>query len=188
MNYRVNAGRIAESHWIQDPAQGGGRIIGEVCHFVDLMTFLCASQPIQVFAMATPTVDQHFPDNACLQITFRDGRVGVITYASGGDKAFSKERLEVFAGGKVAILNDLRQLELYSLGRSRKVRSFLRADKGHRAEWRAMIQAVLDGGPAPIPFGEIVSTTEAATFRMMDSLRSGQPENIEPYPDSEKPI
>jgi len=178
MNYRVNAGAIPGSHWTQDPVQGGGRIIGEVCHFVDVMTFLCNSQPIQVFATPTSGVGENLPDNACLQITFRNGSVGVITYVSTGDKAFSKERLEVFAGGKVAVLDDFRFLELCSRGRSRKVRSLLRADKGHRAEWQAMVQAVLNGKSSPIPFAEIVSTTKT-TFRMMDSLKSGQPEIVE---------
>lgn len=186
MNYRVNAGAVARSHWTQDPAQGGGRIIGEACHFVDLMTFLCGSEPVNAFAAATPNTTQHPSDNACLQIRFGNGSVGVITYVSSGDKTFSKERLEVFAGGAVAVLDDFRSLELCSRGRRRKVKSFLQADKGHRAEWRAMVRAVLEGGPSPIPFAEIISTTKA-TFRMMDSLASGYPQIVEPCVHSVEP-
>jgi hypothetical protein len=106
-----------------------------------------------------------------------NGSIGVISYASNGDKSFSKERLEVFAGGRVAVLDDFRSLEVSSQGRRRKMRSFLRADKGHDAEWHAMRQAVLRGEASPIAFPDIISTTRA-TFRMVDSLRSGQPEAV----------
>ena len=120
-------------------------------------------------------------DNASLQVTFHNGSIGVISYISNGDKVFSKERLEIFAGGKVAVLDDFWSLELSSEGRRRKVRSLFRADKGHRAEWRAMCDAILSGRESPIPFSEIVATTRA-TFRMMDSLRSGEPETVESIP------
>ena len=181
MNYRVNAGSIPTTHWIQDPDQGVGRVIGEVCHFVDLMTFLSGSQPARVFAACTPNSGRTLADNASLQVTFHNGSIGVISYISNGDKVFSKERLEIFAGGKVAVLDDFWSLELSSEGRRRKVRSLFRADKGHRAEWRAMCDAILSGRESPIPFSEIVATTRA-TFRMMDSLRSGEPETVESIP------
>ncbi|HJW98574.1 MAG TPA: Gfo/Idh/MocA family oxidoreductase, partial [Terriglobales bacterium] len=178
MSYRVNAGSLASSHWANDPAQGGGRIVGEVCHFVDLMTFLCGSQAVQVFATATPNAYGCSPDNANLHITFANGSTGVITYATNGHKLFPKERLEVFAQGRVAVLDDFCELELVSGANRRKRRSLFRVDKGHNAEWRAMVQSVLNGGPAPIPCSEIVATTRA-TIRMLDSLRSGRPEPVQ---------
>ena len=181
MNYRVNAEAVADSHWIHDPAQGGGRIIGEVCHFVDLMTFLCGSEPDHVVAMATPKIGKQPSENTCLQITFRNGSVGAITYTSRGDRAFSKERLEVLGGGRVAVLDDFRSLELFSNGRRCKERSFLRSDKGHRSAWQAMVRAVLLGEASPIALQEIVSTSKA-TFRMMDSVRSGRVETMKSDP------
>jgi hypothetical protein len=102
----------------------------------------------------------------------------VITYATNGHKLFPKERLEVFAQGRVAVLDDFCELELVSGANRRKRRSLFRVDKGHNAEWRAMVQSVLNGRPAPIPFSEIVATTRA-TLRMLDSLRSGRPEPVQ---------
>jgi predicted dehydrogenase len=177
MNYRVNAGFFPSSHWIQDPEQGGGRIIGEACHFIDLMTFLCGSDPVQVFATAIPDVGRYRFDNAILQLTFANGSAGVITYVANGSNSFPKERLEVFAQGRVAVLDNFRKLELISSDGKKKVKSAFSADKGHRAEWKALVDAVLNGRPSPIPFSQIVSTT-LATFRLMDSLQSGKPEAV----------
>jgi polar amino acid transport system substrate-binding protein len=147
------------------------------------MTFLSGSLAIQVFASPTPNLGRHSSDNVCVQIAFCNGSVGVITYASTGDKAFSKERLEVFGGGKAAVLNDFRVLELSGHARRQKVRHLFRADKGHRAEWQATIRAILEGKPSPIPFLELVCATRT-TFRIIDSLNSGQPEKLE-YSDLE---
>lgn len=178
MNYRVNAGYLPSSHWTQDPEQGGGRIIGEVCHFIDLMTFLCGSKPIEVFANATVDSGEYTSDNAILQLKFGNGSTGVITYAAAGDRLLGKERLEVFAQGKSAVLDDFRSLELIENGQRRVRKSWWRADKGHAAEWKAFERAVLSGGPEPIPIEEIVTTT-LATFRLMDSLRGGKPEVVQ---------
>ena len=175
MNYRVNAGMIPASHWMQDPLQGGGRIVGECCHFIDLMAFLCSSQPEQVFCTATPDMGRYHSDNLILQLTFANGSTGTIAYVASGDRAAGKERLEVFGQGKTSVLDDFRSLELTSGGRTRKINSRLRADKGHRGQWRAMVDAVRCGTPSPIPFSELISTT-LATFRAMDSLQSGKPE------------
>lgn len=177
MNYRVNAGFLPASHWVQDSEQGGGRIIGECCHFIDLMTFVCSSEPTQVFAMAVPDTGRYRCDNAILQLGFSNGSVGVITYAANGSKSFPKERLEVFAQGRVAVLDDFRRLELVWENGKRKVKSNFSADKGHHCEWQAVVHALLNGRESPIPFSEIVSTT-LATFRLVDSIASGKPEQV----------
>ena len=177
MNYRVNAGFLPSSHWIQDPEQGGGRIVGEACHFIDLMSFLCGSDPVQVFATAPPDSGRYRADNVILQLTFANGSSGVITYIANGNSSFPKERLEVFAQGRVAVLDNFRRLELISSDGKKKVKYALSADKGHRSEWKALVDAVLNGRPSPIPFSQIVSTT-LATFRLMDSLQSGKPEPV----------
>ncbi|MGD2252863.1 MAG: bi-domain-containing oxidoreductase, partial [Anaerolineales bacterium] len=177
MNYRVNAGRIASDHWLQDPEQGGGRIVGEVCHFVDLFSFLTEAAPIRVHASALPNVGRYFDDNVALTLEFSDGSVGSIVYAAGGDSAFPKERLEAFGGGGVAVLDDFRRLELVRHGRKKVVKAPLRKDKGHRAELEALAKAVQQGGPAPIAFESLVATT-LTTFRALESLRLREPVEV----------
>jgi predicted dehydrogenase len=185
MNYRVNAGFLPSSHWIQDPEQGGGRIIGEACHFIDLMSFLCGSDPVQVFATATPDSGRYRGDNAILQLTFANGSAGVITYVANGNSSFPKERLELFAQGRVAVLDNFRRLELISSDGKKKIKSTLSADKGHRSEWKALVDAMCNGRPSPIPFPQIVSTT-LATFRLRDSIQSGNPETVRFVPNLDR--
>lgn len=174
MHYRVNAGYIPLDHWVQDPEQGGGRIIGEVCHFVDFLTFLADALPVRVQARALPNDGRYRDDNVVITLEFADGSLGTVTYVANGDKAFSKERVEVFGGGCVAVLDDFRRLELMRNGRRQVVKSCLRQDKGHRGEWEAFVAAVQNGGPPPIPFEEIVATT-LATFAAVESLKMGEP-------------
>ena len=181
MNYRVNAGFLPASHWTQDPEQGGGRIVGEACHFVDLMSFLCGSEPVQVYASAAPNSGRYRDDNAILHTHFANGSLGVVTYVANGNRSFSKERLEVFVQGRVAVLEDFRRLELIASDGKRKVKSTLTADKGHRAEWSAMVEAVTKGVSSPIPLAEIIFST-LATFRYMDSILSRKPESVRSAP------
>jgi polar amino acid transport system substrate-binding protein len=177
MSYRVNAGSVSPKHWVQDPEQGGGRVIGEVCHFIDLMTFVCGSAPTQVFATSTSAGRTHPADNLTVQLSFENGSTGVITYVATGDRSGSKERLEVCGHGRTAIVDDFRTLELSRNGTRKRLRGGLRTDKGHLAEWKAFVHAVETGSPAPIPAAEIFATT-ATTFRILDSLRSRQPEIV----------
>ena len=174
MHYRINAGYITPDHWVQDPDQGGGRIIGEACHFVDFLTFLAGALPVRVHARALPN-DGHYRDgNVVITLEFADGSLGTITYVANGDKSFPKERVEVFGGGCVAVLDDFRRLELVRNGRKKVHTSRLRQDKGHRGEWETFVAAVQNDGPAPIPFEEIVAST-LTTFRILDALRNSQP-------------
>jgi len=175
MHYRVNAGMLPKDHWINDPEQGGGRILGEVCHFVDLLSFLCNSTPVSVQATAIPrgTEDQ----DAIIQLAFSDGSTGTIHYVCSGDRTFGKERVEVFGGGAVAVLDDFRRLELVRHGHKQVHRAWLQQDKGHRAEWQEFAVSIRNGSPAPIGFEEICATT-LATIRIAESLRSGQQEHV----------
>jgi len=174
LHYRVNAGFIPADHWLNDPQQGGGRIIGEVCHFVDLLCFLVGAAPVEVQAHSLANPGKYNNDNVVSQIRFADGSQGTISYLANGDKAYSKERLEVFGGGRVAVLEDFRRLELVAQGRKQVFRSLLRQDKGHRGEWQAFVDAIRKGGTSPIPFSEIVATMRA-TFALEESRSSGQP-------------
>lgn len=176
INYRVNAGHIPLTHCVQDPTTGGGRIIGEICHFVDLVQFLTSSEAIRVYAAAVPESRRYSGDNLVIALSLRDGSVGTITYIANGDRRVGKETIEASCGGKSAILDEFRKLELAGNGRRRILRNRLRQDKGHEQECRAFAQAVRDGSSA-ISFESICATT-LATFAVHDSLRSGMPVEI----------
>jgi len=170
IHYRVNAGYIPPDHWVHDPQEGGGRIVGEVCHFVDFLIFLAGTQPKQVGAVALPNQGRYRDDNVAVTLTFPNGSVGVITYVANGDKAFSKERVEVFGGGATAVLDNFRRLEMVKDGRRKVSRSRLRQDKGFQGEWAAFLQAVRGSqSPPPLSFQEIRATS-LITFGIMDSL------------------
>ena len=172
MHYRINAGYIPPNHWVHDPAQGGGRIIGEVCHFVDFLSFLTDAVPVRVHAWATPNNGRYQDDNVTASLEFENGSVGTITYVANGDSSVPKERIEVFGGGRVALLDDFRRLELVRHGRKKVFTSRLRQDKGHRGEWVAFLSAVHNEGPLPISFASLTTTT-LSTFAMLESLKTG---------------
>jgi predicted dehydrogenase/threonine dehydrogenase-like Zn-dependent dehydrogenase len=153
----VNAGMIPPDHWTQDPAVGGGRIIGEACHYIDLLRYL-AGQPIvgvQVTAMgAAPGVAVR-DDKVSFTLAFADGSFGTVHYLANGHKSFPKERLEVFAGGRVLQLDNFKALKGYGWPGFRGI-GLWRQDKGQRACAGAFVKAVKSGGPPPIPFDELV--------------------------------
>jgi predicted dehydrogenase len=173
MHYRVNAGALPKDHWINDSEQGG-RIIGEVCHFVDFLSFLCGAAPVNVYASGFSSADDQ---NAVISLEFGDGSVGTIHYACNGDRAYSKERVEAFGGGRVAVLDDFRRLDLVRHGKKKTFRSPLTQEKGHAAEWQAFADSIQSGAPGPIPFDQIATTT-LATIRIAESLRSGREERV----------
>ena len=172
IQYRVNAGYVPLDHWIHDPEQGGGRIVGEVCHFVDFLTFLVGLSPVEVHSIGLGNSGQYSGDNVIISLRFADGSHATIHYLANGDKSFSKERVEVFSAGAVAALDDFRRLDLVRDGKKRTMRARWRQDKGHRAECDALASAIQESQSAPIPFDQIVGTT-LATLRIRDSLASG---------------
>ncbi|MFA9404624.1 MAG: bi-domain-containing oxidoreductase [Anaerolineales bacterium] len=179
MNYRVNAGLLPQDHWLHDPAQGGGRIIGEGCHFIDFLSFVASSPIKSIMAKGTPSDDRYREDNVILMLKYQNGSVGTITYVANGDRSLPKERLEVFGGGSVAILDDFRRLELISDGRKSVRKNRWRQDKGHRSEWEAFMRAVREGGPPPIPYQELFDVS-LASILALDALRSGSEIQFEP--------
>ncbi len=170
----MNAGPLPSDHWVHDPDQGGGRIIGEVCHFIDYLTFLIGTLPEQVLTQGIPGGQG---ENVHVTARFPDGSVGTVDYLASGDKTFPKERVEAFGGGRVAVINDFRSLELVSGGKANRSKSS--QDKGHRAIWQAFAAAIREGGPAPIPYPELVGVTQT-TFAGVESLRTGHSIEIEP--------
>lgn len=176
-HYRVNAGFLPLDHWLHDPEQGGGRIIGEACHFVDFLTFLIGSPPVSVQTQGLPDLGHYHQDNVVMTFVFPDGSLGEISYLANGDKAFPKERVEVFVGGRVAVLDDFRSLEMIHHGKRRVERSRFRQDKGHLAEWEYFSAALKTGGALPIPYEHLIGVS-MATFAAMDALRTGELVNI----------
>jgi polar amino acid transport system substrate-binding protein len=172
--YRVNAGRTPRTHWTQDPSEGGGRIVGEVCHFVDFMQFVTGSTVERVYAEPVKTSDREAvgEDSVFVTLKFADGSNGTIAYLAEGDRALQKERVEIFGGGRTFVIEDYRSASAYRDGHETTTR--LRAqDKGQRDELRAVFDALRRGGPPPITLAELVNTTRA-TFRILDSLKTGE--------------
>ncbi len=174
-HYRVNAGFIQSNHWTQDPAIGGGRIIGEACHFIDVLTFLVGAPPVAVTAHALPNNGKYSEDNVSMTFTFPDGSIGVVDYLANGDKSVPKERLEVFCEGMVAVLDDYVSLTTVKDGR-KKVESGAQ-DKGWKGEMAAFAEAIQSGGEAPIPYEQLIGVTKS-TFAAVESIRSRNPVEI----------
>ncbi|MGO9953602.1 MAG: bi-domain-containing oxidoreductase [Dissulfurispiraceae bacterium] len=167
--YRVNAGAIPAESWIQDMEIGGGRIIGEVCHFVDFLTFLNGSLPVSVYAASMQTAD-NLNDTLVITLTFENGSVGTISYFANGDKSMPKERIEVFTNGKTAVLDDFRTLSIYASGK-KKEKKLITQDKGQKKEIRLFVDAIICGKSELIPFAELYSTSRV-TFAILESLRT----------------
>ena len=176
-HYRVNAGFLPDNHWLHDPTVGGGRIIGEGCHFIDYLIFLVGALPQKVHTFALPNAGRYHEDNVQMVFSFRDGSMGTVTYLANGDKTFPKERVEVFCGGRVAVLDDYRSLELIHQGHRETSQARLRQDKGHQAGWQAFLNAVRSGGQPPIPYEQIFGGARA-TFAAVKSLKTGREEDI----------
>jgi predicted dehydrogenase len=178
MHYRVNAGPLPGDHWLHDPEVGGGRMIGEGCHFIDFLTYLAGAEPTRVHAVGLPDDGRYQEDNLLVTLEFADGSIGSLHYLANGDRAFPKERVEVFGGGRVAMLEDFRRLEMVAEGRRQVERSRLRQDKGHRGECQALVEALQSGGEPPIPMGQLAAVT-MATFAVIESLRASEPVEVD---------
>jgi predicted dehydrogenase len=175
VHYRINAGPIPLNHWTQDPEIGGGRIIGEGCHFIDFITFLVGEAPISVNAYALPDGGKYREDNVSMTFTFPDGSIGVVDYLANGDKSFPKERVEVFCGGQVSVLDDFVGLQTVRDGRKTEAKGA--QDKGWVNEWKVLTKSIREGGEPPIPYEQLIGVTKS-TFAAVESLRSKSPVEI----------
>src|SRR5258708_14964708 len=151
MNYRVNAGYLPPDDWVHDPEQGGGRCLGEVCHFVDFLMFLAGSSPVEVQASGLANSGRYSGENVVGSVRFANGSLGTIDYLASGDKSFSKERVEVFGGGAVAVLEDFRRLDLIRHGKKQTMPARWRQDKGHPAGSGALTNPIREGQDRPLP-------------------------------------
>jgi len=168
VHYRVNAGAIPLNHWTQDPEIGGGRIIGEGCHFVDFITFLVGSVPVSVTVHALPDGGKYREDNVSMTFTFPDGSIGIVDYLANGDKSFPKERVEVFCGGQIAVLDDFVSLQTVKDGKKKEVKTA--QNKGWVDEWKVFAKSIREGGQPPIPYEQLIGVTKS-TFAAVESLR-----------------
>jgi predicted dehydrogenase/threonine dehydrogenase-like Zn-dependent dehydrogenase len=168
---RVNAGAVPAESWVHDPAAGGGRLLGEGCHFVDLALYLAGSPAVEVSAGALGGADPAAVLQDNLQVTLHcaDGSLASVLYTSKGDIRSGKERVEVFAGGATGVIDDFRRAEFWA-GRRERWRGT--QDKGHTAELAAFVRTVREGGTAPIPLAELENSSRA-TLRAAAALRAG---------------
>lgn len=176
VNYRVNAGMAPRDSWVQDPDRGGGRIVGEVCHFVDLAEFLVGSNPVKVYADSIRTADRRdvAEDSLVVTLGYADGSLATIQYLAHGSGQVPKERGEVCADGATAVIDNFRQTAFFG-SRGRGVNG--KQDKGFDAELAAFVTAMRAGAAWPIPFESLARTTRV-TFAILESLAAGQPVSL----------
>src|SRR5258707_2438660 len=138
LHYRVNAGFIPADHWLNDPQQGGGRVIGEVCHFVDFLTFLVGAAPVEVEARSLANPGKYSNDNVICSLRFADGSQATISYLANGDKSYSKQRVQVFGRGSRPVVERFPGVVLVGAGRKQRLRWLFRPVKGDRGGWVAL--------------------------------------------------
>lgn len=156
----MNAGFIPPEVWVHDMEIGGGRIIGEACHFIDLITFFTGSKVVKVIANALGQNPQENTDNVIITLVYENGSQGVINYFSNGHKSYSKERVEIYSQGKIIVLDNFRTLSAYGFKNLKKYKS--KQDKGHFNQFKLYKEFLEKGGQPLIPFDEIVNTTNAS--------------------------
>jgi len=172
MNMTVNAGFIDPEHPMHDPARGGGRIIGEGCHFIDLMAFLTGSKVRTVAATMVGEGVAIRDDKMSISLGFEDGSVGTVNYFGNGIKSYPKETLEVFSDCRVLRMENFRRTVGYGFRGFRKFKT-ARQDKGHRAEFAAFVDRVANGGEPLISFDELENVTQAS-FAAVRSAKEGR--------------
>ncbi|HBT85096.1 MAG TPA: dehydrogenase [Porphyromonadaceae bacterium] len=167
----MNAGFIPANVWVHDMKTGGGRIIGEACHYIDLISFLTGSKVKAVCMNAMGANPEENTDNASILLRYENGSTGVINYFANGSKAYAKERVEVFSQERTLIMDNFRETKGYGIKGFSKLKTSL--DKGHRNQFHRLIKAVQNGGTALIPFDSLVNTTRAS-FAAIQSLKENR--------------
>ncbi len=176
ISIRVNAGFIEKDHWINDPDKGGGRIVGEICHFIDLMQYFADSEPDSVFSSGITDQNLKFAnqDNVSIIINFKNGSIGNLVYCSTGDKSLPKERIEIHGGQKAVVVDNFDSVTVYKKNRSVKHKN---VDKGHKKEVFAFLDLINSGEPMPQDLKSLIQTSKT-TFRILDSLSTGLPQKV----------
>ena len=167
----MNAGAIPADVWVHDLKIGGGRIIGEACHFIDLITYFTGSKVVNVCMNAMGVNPEDNTDNATILLKYENGSTGVINYFSNGSKAYSKERVEIYSQERTLVMDNFRETRGYGFNGFSKLKTKL--DKGHANQFKKLVEVIQNGGSALIPFDEIVNTTKAS-FAAIQSLKEGK--------------
>ncbi|TBW30126.1 bi-domain-containing oxidoreductase [Gramella sp. KN1008] len=179
----MNAGFIPSDVWIHDLEVGGGRIIGEACHYIDLCTYLAGSKVVSVCMNALGTAPEENTDNASILLKYENGTNAVINYFANGSKSYSKERIEVFSQERTLILDNWRSLKAYGVKGFSKMKT--KQDKGHKAQFEQLVNSLKKGGKAIVPFEETYNTT-LASFAAIESLKQGRWISVEEMKVSKK--
>jgi predicted dehydrogenase len=172
----MNAGAIPADVWVHDLKVGGGRIIGEACHFIDLIAYYTGSKVTAVCMNAMGVNPEESTDNATLLLKFENGSNGVINYFANGSKAYSKERVEIYSQERTLVLDNWRKLKAYGFKGFNGMKT--KMDKGHKAQFQKMVDHVNNGGDALIEMESLVNTTRAS-FAAIESLKTGSWVNVE---------
>jgi predicted dehydrogenase len=179
VSFRFSPGAIPPEHWTQDEDVGGGRIVGEACHAIDTCTALVGSPPVRVHAESVSRAGglQTTDDRVFVTLRHADGSISSVSYQAGGDKGFPAERIEVFGGGRTAVIDAWDAVELWSGGK--RALASGGKDKGHRSELEAFLAACRSGGPWPIPWDQLHAVSRAAALTVR-SLREGSEQDWGP--------
>jgi predicted dehydrogenase len=172
MTMTVNAGFIPPEHWVQDPARGGGRIIGEGCHFIDLLSYLAGSPITSVSSLMIGGGSPVRDDKMSILLGFKDGSVGTVHYFANGSKSYPKETLEIFSDGRVIRMENFRSTTGYGFKGFRSFRTW-RQDKGHVAELTSFLERVASGGEQLIPIDQLINVTRAS-FAAVEAAKTGK--------------
>ena len=168
---RVNAGALPPESWQNAPEEGHGRILGELCHFIDLARFFVGLEIKSVHAAAA-LVTEGACDDLTVTLNFTEGSLATIAYTAKGDTGLGKERFEIFAGGSVVTIDDFRTLTTALGGKAKTTKARIDQDKGHKAELAAFVAAVANSGPPPVDETELIESS-LATIAVLESLQSG---------------
>jgi predicted dehydrogenase/threonine dehydrogenase-like Zn-dependent dehydrogenase len=170
MNFRINAGMLPKDHWVHDPKIGGGRIIGEICHFIDLAVYIAGSNITSIYADALKEPN-NLMDTLVINLSFENGGIANISYFSNGSKKVPKEYFEIFCNGQTVIIHDFKTMEIY--GKSISKMKLKTQDKGHKKELSLFFDSIKNGDRSPISFDEIYHST-AVTFSVIESLQTSR--------------
>jgi len=175
IQYRINAGFVPKSHWVHSEEEGRSRIVGEICHFVDMLIFLTGNNPTKIYAERVKGDDQGIinSDNINITISFQDGSVGNIFYTASGDKAFSRERVEIYSEGKTIVIEDYKETTVYFNGK-RKSYKTINQDMGYRNELENFIDVIKGKSKPLLTYREIYDST-STIFKIEESITKGEP-------------
>lgn len=179
IHYRVNAGYVPSDHWVHSEEEGGNRVIGEVCHFVDFMQFLTGANPVRVYAERVSGNNRSVvnDDNVVITIKFSDGSIGDIVYSASGDRAYSREQVEIFCEGKSIVLKDFKETHFYINGKKRTFKTF-NQEMGYKEELKHFKDILIGQGLLLLKMEEIKSST-FTIFAISSSLQNGRPLTIQ---------